>query len=150
MLLNTIANEREDILKFFLFINIYVGINAFYYFYNFLIFISISLLRSTKLEGDHWRSSIYICWHKCLLLLFYSFLIFISISLVRNKTNLRCIIGVGRTTYTPVVNALLATKRVPYVYHWPRTIHHQLVRKQCSAPLLSILLNDESWQLIDS
>ena len=28
-------------------------------FYSFLIFISISLLISTKLEGDHWRSSIY-------------------------------------------------------------------------------------------
>ena len=70
MLLNSITNEREDILKFFLFINIYGGINAFYYFFYFLIFIS----------GVHQ----YIWWHKCLLLLFYSLLMFISISLVRN------------------------------------------------------------------
>ena len=35
MLLNSITNEREDILKFFLFINIYGGINAFYYFFLF-------------------------------------------------------------------------------------------------------------------
>ena len=30
VLLTSITNEREDILKFFLFINIYGGINAFY------------------------------------------------------------------------------------------------------------------------
>ena len=30
VLLRSITNEREDILKFFLFINIYGGINAFY------------------------------------------------------------------------------------------------------------------------
>ena len=30
VLLRTITNEREDILKFFLFINIYSGVNAFY------------------------------------------------------------------------------------------------------------------------
>ena len=32
---SSITNEREDILKFFLFINIYGGINAFYYFFLF-------------------------------------------------------------------------------------------------------------------
>ena len=58
-------------------------------------------------------------------LLFYSFFIFISISLVRTKNNWKEIIGVDRIIYTPVVNEQLATKRVSYVHHWPRTTHHQ-------------------------
>ena len=42
VLLRRITNEREDILKFFLFINVYGGINAFYYlllFYNIHLYI---------------------------------------------------------------------------------------------------------------
>ena len=41
VLLRSITNEREDILKFFLFINVYGGINAFYYF--FFIFRSLQI-----------------------------------------------------------------------------------------------------------
>ena len=40
VLLRSITNEREDILKFFLFINIYSGVNAFY---DLLFFINIHL-----------------------------------------------------------------------------------------------------------
>ena len=40
VLLRSITNEREDILKFFLFINIYSGENAFY---DLLFFINIHL-----------------------------------------------------------------------------------------------------------
>ena len=45
-------NEREDIFKFFLFINIYGGINAFYYFFFlfFNIHFYISPYKYKKLE----------------------------------------------------------------------------------------------------
>ena len=45
------------------------------------------------------------------------FLIFICISFVKNKRYWREFIGVRRITCTPVMNALLATKRVAYFHH---------------------------------
>ena len=54
MLLRSITTEREDIFKFFLFINIYGGINAFYDFLSLIIFISISFVKNKK----DWREII--------------------------------------------------------------------------------------------
>ena len=51
VLLNSITNELEDILKFFLFINIYGGINAFYYYFIVLQYSSPYLSLEVRYFG---------------------------------------------------------------------------------------------------